>query len=469
MERPAAASSQDDWEDPRHSPEQDTLLASGKQVPARVALTNPYGPYRDLPFLLLFISHLVIVLSLAATQGPSFLRAHLTGAEVISPMSRDQLGALTGIVVLCAVLTASVAIATLRRWADRIVPLALYSAIAVECVVMALAFATGQILLGILLAIFIAFTIVYAILVRKRIRLAAVMLEMSADIVNAFTGPVYVAFAFMVLELFWVAAWGLMVLSVMTGDRGLRLQEQMGSLPVFLCLISLFWTVEVISNIVHVTAAGVTGSWWFFHSARIPTANALKRATTTSLGSICFGSLVVAVLSALRVILQPAKDSERSCAGEIMTCIVDFVESLAKMFNLYAFSRVAISGADFITSGKQTAELFRVKGLDVIINDDLTGMVLVLFAALGAILCSVAALACCALLNVPESVAPPAVLIAGLVGFLIVSLVVNVLRGCVATMFVCYADDSAALRDSHPERFYKLHDAMRRLYPNVIV
>lgn len=95
--------------------------------------------------------------------------------------------------------------------------------------------------------------------------------------------------------------------------------------------------------------------------------------------------------------------------------------------------------------------------------------VLVLFAALGAILCSVAALACCALLNVPESVAPPAVLIAGLVGFLIVSLVVNVLRGCVATMFVCYADDSAALRDSHPERFYKLHDAMRRLYPNVIV
>lgn len=78
---------------------------------------------------------------------------------------------------------------------------------------------------------------------------------MSADIVNAFTGPVYVAFAFMVLELFWVAAWGLMVLSVMTGDRGLRLQEQMGSLPVFLCLISLFWTVEVISNIVHVTVA----------------------------------------------------------------------------------------------------------------------------------------------------------------------------------------------------------------------
>lgn len=95
-------------------------------------------------------------------------------------MSRDQLGALTGIVVLCAVLTASVAIATLRRWADRIVPLALYSAIAVECVVMALAFATGQILLGILLAIFIAFTIVYAILVRKRIRLAAVMLEVPA-------------------------------------------------------------------------------------------------------------------------------------------------------------------------------------------------------------------------------------------------------------------------------------------------
>ena len=53
---------------------------------------------------------------------------------------------------------------------------------------------------------------------------------------------------------------------------------------------------QVIRNVVHCTTAGTVASWWFIQSAPSPTLGALKRSLTTSFGSICLGSLIVAIL-----------------------------------------------------------------------------------------------------------------------------------------------------------------------------
>jgi hypothetical protein len=44
---------------------------------------------------------------------------------------------------------------------------------------------------------------------------------------------------------------------------------------------------------------------------------------------------------------------------------------------------VAIYGKDFMTASKDTWALFKARGFEVLINDDLTGMVLMLGAFLG--------------------------------------------------------------------------------------
>jgi hypothetical protein len=69
---------------------------------------------------------------------------------------------------------------------------------------------------------------------------------------------------------------------------------------VFAC----FWTQQVIENIMHVTTAGVVGSWWFNAMADpsycSPTlTSSLTRSLTYSFGSICFGSLLVAIIQTL--------------------------------------------------------------------------------------------------------------------------------------------------------------------------
>lgn len=64
--------------------------------------------------------------------------------------------------------------------------------------------------------------------------------------------------------------------------------------------ISLYWTTMVIKNIVRVTVADAIGCWWMQTDGTL--FEPLVRACTTSLGTICFGSLVAFPASVLSVI-----------------------------------------------------------------------------------------------------------------------------------------------------------------------
>jgi hypothetical protein len=69
-----------------------------------------------------------------------------------------------------------------------------------------------------------------------------------------------------------------------------------------------YWISEVIKNIIHVTISGVYGSWYFCSNKpggfpKGATRGAFKRAMTYSFGSISFGSLLVAIIQFLRLVL----------------------------------------------------------------------------------------------------------------------------------------------------------------------
>merc|ERR1712113_198682 len=76
-------------------------------------------------------------------------------------------------------------------------------------------------------------------------------------------------------------------------------------LVLFGLLISYFWTAQVCRNVVHVTSAGTIGTWWFAPiEASSCCSNGVRdswiRSVTTSFGSICFGSLIVAIIQAVK-------------------------------------------------------------------------------------------------------------------------------------------------------------------------
>ena len=84
-----------------------------------------------------------------------------------------------------------------------------------------------------------------------------------------------------------------------------------------------------------------------------PTLKSGKRALTTSFGSICLGSFIVAAIQTVRAILHSlARQRGDNVAVQIIACLVDCIlgciEGLVRMFNKYAYVQVS-SGVVFVS------------------------------------------------------------------------------------------------------------------------
>jgi hypothetical protein len=96
------------------------------------------------------------------------------------------------------------------------------------------------------------------------------------------------------------------------------------------CFFSFYWTSQVIKNIIHVTIAGVFATYYFMAGSpqgmsKSPTLASFKRACTTSIGSICFGSLIIAVIQTLRALTQILRGDGNDGIMVFIACIIDCI------------------------------------------------------------------------------------------------------------------------------------------------
>ena len=130
-----------------------------------------------------------------------------------------------------------------------------------------------------------------------------------------------------------------------------------------------------------------------------------------------------------------------------------------------AFCYVAIYGQDFYGAGRSVFSLFEHKGLATLINDDVTSIIVTMSvfigAALGALVTGLIALV---------ALGPQAAILCALGGALVsgglVFLVMSTIDSCVATLFVCFAEDPAALNVTAPDAFAALSVAWAQRYPD---
>ena len=81
---------------------------------------------------------------------------------------------------------------------------------------------------------------------------------------------------------------------------------------IFFATFAYYWTSQVLANLILCTLAGGIYGGWYYYGPRqadsgLPKQASLKafvRASTLSLGSIAFGSLIVTFLELLRLIIQ---------------------------------------------------------------------------------------------------------------------------------------------------------------------
>jgi Plasma-membrane choline transporter len=89
-----------------------------------------------------------------------------------------------------------------------------------------------------------------------------------------------------------------------------------------------------------VCIAGTVGTWWF-SPKDTPVGccdgnviNSFIRTVTTSFGSVCFGSLLVAIIQALKALAQSARENgDAAIFACVAECILGCLASMLEYFN----------------------------------------------------------------------------------------------------------------------------------------
>jgi|AntRauTorckE5430_2_1112549.scaffolds.fasta_scaffold15675_1 hypothetical protein len=250
----------------------------------------------------------------------------------------------------------------------------------------------GNLIMGIIGLVFLAIMCCYAKLVWSRIPFATANLKTGCAAVKANCGIIVMAYIFTVLAVGWSILWSLAVAGIQDTLITCKAVVVDGETTTvcsdpnygvwFVLFISFFFMHQVLQNSVHCAVAGVVGSWWFTPNSSGCCSSAVCgsfiRTMTTSFGSICFGSLLVAIVQALRQIIQMAKNNDD--IGQFLACCLDCllscIESLLEYFNKWAFVYVGVYGYSYCEAGKSVMQLFKDRGWEAVIADDLVGMAL---------------------------------------------------------------------------------------------
>ncbi|KAF8941588.1 putative choline transporter, neither null mutation nor overexpression affects choline transport [Dissophora ornata] len=305
---------------------------------------------------------------------------------------------------------------------------------------------------------------------KSRIPFATEMLIAVTAISKKYPATFAVAF----LGLFVQTAYSAYFMTVISGCYALYYDTTTGTTPgklqalIVFCFFSFYWTSQVIRNVVHVTVSGVYACYYFLMGSpqgmsKSPTIESFKRACTTSIGSICFGSLIIAAIQTFRALAQMLRaDSDGFLAfiACIIDCILGCLQGIIEYVNKYAFCQVAIYGKPFIPAAKDTWTILKDRGIVQLINDNLIGNVWAMGAIMSGMLSALASYLYLWFddppFNYDNEFTYVIVTMAFVMGLQMLFTVGSVIDSGVATTFVCLAEDPAALARTKPELFERI-------------
>lgn len=328
--------------------------------------------------------------------------------------------------------------------------------------------------------IFFSCFLCYARAVWSRIPFASVNLLTACTAIKKNCGVVIVAYFFVALAFGWTILWSISLMGVW--EQVVETEVQVGEYQqnsvnygyLFLLFLSYFFTHQVIQNTMHVTVAGTVGSWWFSpESGCSGMTGSLLRALTTSFGSICFGSLLVAIIQATKALAQSARNNDNAILICIAECILNCLESILEYFNKWAFVYVGLYGYGYIEAGKNVFTLFKNRGWEAIIADDLISNVFFFLSLCVGGICAAIGYAFNedslngSFVNSPNpaSIGATCAGLGFVAGLVLASILMSTIASAVNTVIVCFAEGPAEFEANHPELSRKMRETWLEFYP----
>merc|ERR1711964_70468 len=220
----------------------------------------------------------------------------------------------------------------------------------------------------------------------KRIPMAEATLTIAVGVLHRYSKVMWISLVFSFVNIGYIiacgfASFGLYSLCGFVGEGGTR-EESWGEYAIWVgTTFVFFWGTLTLSYIVHAICAGVVGTWYFGTSRKRTVTDAFIRAITTSLGSLSFAAFIVAIIRTLQAMAdksqrKASKDGNAAAmiAALCIKCLLAIIGDLLVYLNGLAIVRVAVYGESFCTAAKRTMNMMKYRGMDQIINDDLSGM-----------------------------------------------------------------------------------------------
>ncbi|WRT66144.1 protein PNS1 [Kwoniella shivajii] len=325
---------------------------------------------------------------------------------------------------------------------------------------------------------------------RKRIPLAKLLLQVTIDITKHHPSVYLVVFIGLIIQTalsVWYTFTCIAIYVKWTPGSAACTGTSCSSGKVagliFYSTFAYLWTSQVVGNVILCTLAGGVFGGWYYYGPRVPngglpkraTLSAFIRASTLSLGSIAFGSLIVTVLELIRLILQAIQQyeaGEGDMVGAIVaccaTCCVGCIESMVAWFNKYAYIEIALYGKSYIPAAKDTWRLLKDRGIDALVNDSLVGTALMWGAYLNGFLCAVLGYLYLRFTNPAYNTSgqysAPVILFSFLIGINEGQVINSAIDAGVSTIFVGLGEDPMVLAERSPALF----EMIRQAYPRVV-
>lgn len=354
---------------------------AGGYSPTNVEVSSSQGKFKDVWAAILFVINMGITFYLAAKSYSQYSQnfSNILPTEEGSTLTSNVLCAVVGFVAVMVVIAStlcSAGVYILINNAASIIDWVNWFNIILCGTLTIINLVTLQFIGALIFAFFTIANYWYYYRIQDRIPFASAVIETACTAVKAnFIGILLVSYLGLICQTLWVMLWGVAFYGIVQANADDSNNTEVGNdengnpsgWVWFLAILSVYWGIQVFHYVVSVTVGGVVATWWFQPSHSSPVAASLLRATTTSFGSICFGSLIVAFIQTCREILRGIKNQrdrrrERNVGLEIFICIADMmlqcIENLVVYINRFAYSYIAAYGYDFIGAGKQVTNLF---------------------------------------------------------------------------------------------------------------
>lgn len=225
------------------------------------------------------------------------------------------------------------------------------SCILLPVISVVLAICVGHIYGIIVSVVFSVFTLVmYFLYLRKHIKYAAQVARSATQIIctNIFS-------VICVLALF-LTGWTAMFYVYVALDMGLDKQERIISL---ICeFLAVSWTFFVVFYSLRVFIASIVAIHFLFRtvSSTQRAADAIKN-WLYALGSVCFGALLIALITVLRMLVDRERRRSGAVGGffyAILLLLIDILQDIVNFSNEWAYCHIALTGKGYVESTKES-------------------------------------------------------------------------------------------------------------------